>query len=230
MCPRSHGRAGIRTHDPVIPYSRRRGRAPWPAAIPQLGAAGLPEGRVRVPARTPVPGPPRAAPPRTRPPGRNLSRSAEERPSAGRQARTPIALPARGRAHPGTCNPVRPAAAHIPRTPDAGAAGSPSGGGLLPRSASRDVPPAPEAVSAMARTGQVRGCRPPGRRGPAGSWGQCGRERAGGGDKGRARPRRPPSSRTQRCFSSPPAPNLEPPSSRASQPARLALRFLSPPV
>lgn len=64
-----------------------------------------------------------------------------------------------------------PLAANIPRTPDAGAAGSPSGGGLLPRSPSRVASPAPEAASAMARIRQVRGCGTPGRRGAAGSWG-----------------------------------------------------------
>lgn len=55
------------------------------------------------------------------------------------------------------CTIPLPPAAHVPRTPDAGAAGSPSGGGLLPRSPSRVAPPAPEAASAMANTGQVRG-------------------------------------------------------------------------
>lgn len=70
------------------------------------------------------------------------------------------------------CTPVPvPPAANIPSTPDAGAAGSPSGGGLLPRSPSRVTSPAPEAASAMARTGQVRGFETPGRRGAAGSWG-----------------------------------------------------------
>lgn len=48
------------------------------------------------------------------------------------------------------------AAAHLPRTPDAGAAGSPSGGGLLPRSPSRDVPPVPEVASAIARAAPGR--------------------------------------------------------------------------
>lgn len=71
---------------------------------------------------------------------------------------------------PAPCTPVSvPPAANIPSTPDAGAAGSPSGGGLLPRSPSRVTSPAPEAASAMARTGQVRGRGTPGRWGATGS-------------------------------------------------------------
>lgn len=141
------------------------------------------------------------------------------------------------------------AAAHIPRTPDAGVAGSPSGGGLLPRSPSRDVPPAPEVASAMVRADQVRGCGRPGRRGAAGSWGRRSR-----GERRRRRQRPRPPARAgrrprvpERCFSSPPAPNLEsPPRPRARRfwvldsarvvlwvsfsPANLALWCSSPPA
>lgn len=89
---------------------------------------------------------------------------------------------------PRTPVPVPPAA-NIPSTPDTGAAGSPSGGGLLPRSPSRVTSPAPEAASAMARTRQVRGCETPGRRGAAGSWGPEWHHRARWRrDKGLSRP------------------------------------------
>lgn len=138
---------------------------------------GLSEGRVQVPA-TGTPQYKRSAPTPLAVP---QPQPHEERPLGHTPGSGCVTLSASPAAPGLTHAPVPvPPAAHVPRTPDAGAAGSPSGGGLFPRSPSRVAPPAPEAASAMARTGQVRGCRTPGRRGAAGSWGPEWHHRARG--------------------------------------------------
>ena len=141
---------------------------------------------------------------------------------------TPIPSQSNRRAHPRHLQPcqIQPPA-HIPRTPDAGAAGSPSGGGLLPRSPSRDVPPALEVASAMARAGQVRGCGRPERRGAAGSSGRCSR---GARRRWRQRPRPPAPAAVPACPSA--ASRLRPrgTSILLLVPAHVALGFSTPPV
>lgn len=187
---------------------------------------GLSEGRVQISALgppPPVPSQPRW-PRRSRSAGR--SRPLNWTPGPGRLSPIPLRVqPPRAPQAPATLSD--PAAAHIPRTPDAGAAGSPSGGGLLPRSPSRDVPPALEVASAMASAGQVRGYGRPERLGAAGSSGRCSR---GASWRWRQRPRPPAPAAVPACPSA--ASRLRPrgTSILLLVPAHVALGFSTPPV
>lgn len=145
----------------------------------------------------------------------------------GRRQLTPIPFPVQPpRAPQAPATLTDAAAAHLPRTPDAGAAGSPSGGGLLPRSLSRDVPPAPEVASAMARAGQVRDCGRPGLQGSAGAWGRCSR---GARQRRRQRPRPPAAAAVPACPSAASRPRPRRTSSLLLGPAHVALGFSIPP-
>lgn len=173
--------------------------------------------------------PPPAAPSQPRPPGRSRCAGGAG-PSTGLQTGTadsnllPVQPPRTPQA-PATLSD--PGAAHIPRTPDAGAAGSPSGGGLLPRSPSRDVPPVPEAVSAIARAGQVRGCGRLRRWGTAGSWGGCSH---GARQRRRQRPRPPAPAAVPACPSAASRPRPRRTSILLPGPGHVFLWFSTPPV
>lgn len=165
LCGEEHSSASLPGRDPVAQGVTGLSQEP-----------GFSEGRVRISALGPLPNPRCTFPSAPHGRSRSAGRSRPLRSTTGRGQLTPIPLlvqPPRAPQAPATL--TDPAAAHLPRTPDAGAAGSPSGGGLLPRSPSRDVTPGPEAASAMARAGQVRGSGRPGRQGTAGAWGGCSR-------------------------------------------------------
>lgn len=185
---------------------------------------GLWEGRVRISAR----GPPPAAPSRRRLPSRSVGRSQPLDWAPGWEQLTPIPVPVQPPSAlqtPATL--TNPVAAHLPRTPDAGAAGSPSGGGLLPRSPSRDVPPAPEAASAMARAEQVRGYGRSGLLGAAGAWDRCsGRTRW----RRRQRPHPPAPAAVPACLSTASRPRPRRTSSLLLGPEHVALGFSTPPL